>query len=43
MTINYKQAYPPLGSPGSWVKGEVFKEPILIEIAEKVAEITCTS
>ncbi|KAF5471625.1 hypothetical protein F2P56_008403 [Juglans regia] len=29
-------AYSPLGSPGSWVKGEVLKEPILIEIAEKL-------
>ncbi|KAF2306191.1 hypothetical protein GH714_015136 [Hevea brasiliensis] len=24
------------GSPGSWVKGEILKEPILIEIAEKL-------
>jgi diketogulonate reductase-like aldo/keto reductase len=30
------QAYSPLGSPGSWVKGEILKEPILIEIAEKL-------
>lgn len=30
------QAYSPLGSPGSWIKGEVLKEPILIEIAEKL-------
>ncbi|XP_062167838.1 NADPH-dependent aldo-keto reductase, chloroplastic-like [Alnus glutinosa] len=29
-------AYSPLGSPGSWIKGEVLKEPILIEIAEKL-------
>ncbi|XVE96933.1 hypothetical protein REPUB_Repub02eG0266800 [Reevesia pubescens] len=29
-------AYPPLGSPGSWIKGEILKEPILIEIAEKL-------
>ncbi|XP_020423015.1 aldo-keto reductase family 4 member C9 isoform X2 [Prunus persica] len=29
-------AYSPLGSPGSWVKGEVLKEPILNEIAEKL-------
>lgn len=29
-------AYSPLGSPGSWVKGEILKEPILIEIAEKL-------
>ncbi|KAJ4704592.1 Aldo-keto reductase family 4 member like [Melia azedarach] len=29
-------AYSPMGSPGSWVKGEVLKEPILIEIAEKL-------
>ncbi|CAK9185365.1 unnamed protein product [Ilex paraguariensis] len=27
-------AYSPLGSPGSWVKGEILKEPILTEIAE---------
>ncbi|THF99770.1 hypothetical protein TEA_005407 [Camellia sinensis var. sinensis] len=30
------QAYSPLGSPGSWVKGEILKEPILVEIAEKL-------
>ncbi|KAE8099328.1 hypothetical protein FH972_017319 [Carpinus fangiana] len=29
-------AYSPLGSPGSWIKGEVLKEPILIEIGEKL-------
>ncbi|XWS67123.1 hypothetical protein CRYUN_Cryun05aG0259900 [Craigia yunnanensis] len=29
-------AYSPLGSPGSWIKGEILKEPILIEIAEKL-------
>ncbi|XP_057498270.1 NADPH-dependent aldo-keto reductase, chloroplastic-like isoform X1 [Actinidia eriantha] len=29
-------AYSPLGSPGSWVKGEILKEPILVEIAEKL-------
>ncbi|MBA0572258.1 hypothetical protein Golob_002613 [Gossypium lobatum] len=29
-------AYSPLGSPGSWIKGEVLKEPILVEIAEKL-------
>ncbi|XP_039129538.1 NADPH-dependent aldo-keto reductase, chloroplastic-like [Dioscorea cayenensis subsp. rotundata] len=29
-------AYAPLGSPGSWIKGEVLKEPILLEIAEKL-------
>ncbi|CAN1770096.1 NADPH-dependent aldo-keto reductase, chloroplastic [Linum perenne] len=29
-------AYSPLGSPGSWVKGEILKEPILIEIAKKL-------
>ncbi|XP_022978234.1 NADPH-dependent aldo-keto reductase, chloroplastic-like [Cucurbita maxima] len=29
-------AYSPLGSPGSWVKGEILKEPILIEISEKL-------
>ncbi|KDP24551.1 hypothetical protein JCGZ_25115 [Jatropha curcas] len=29
-------AYSPLGSPGSWVKGEILKEPILIEIAQKL-------
>lgn len=30
------QAYSPLGSPGSWLKGEILKEPILIEIGEKL-------
>ncbi|CAI0427319.1 unnamed protein product [Linum tenue] len=25
-----------VGSPGSWVKGEILKEPVLIEIAEKL-------
>lgn len=29
-------AYSPLGSPGSWIKGEVLKEQILVEIAEKL-------
>nr|XP_029124152.1 NADPH-dependent aldo-keto reductase, chloroplastic-like [Elaeis guineensis] len=29
-------AYSPLGSPGSWIKGEVLKDPTLIEIAEKL-------
>ncbi|MQL95315.1 hypothetical protein Taro_027982 [Colocasia esculenta] len=29
-------AYSPLGSPGTWVKGEILKEPALIEIAEKL-------
>ncbi|KAL0545133.1 hypothetical protein IC582_020277 [Cucumis melo] len=29
-------AYSPLGSPGSWLKGEILKEPILIEIGEKL-------
>ncbi|XP_027351521.1 NADPH-dependent aldo-keto reductase, chloroplastic-like isoform X1 [Abrus precatorius] len=29
-------AYSPLGSPGSWIKGEILKEPVLIEIAEKL-------
>lgn len=32
----WMQAYSPLGSPGSWVKGEILKEPILIEIAEQL-------
>jgi len=31
-----KQAYSPLGSPGSWVKGEILKDPILLEIVEKL-------
>lgn len=30
------QAYSPLGSPGSWVKGEILKDPTLVEIAEKL-------
>ncbi|GMN65042.1 hypothetical protein TIFTF001_034106 [Ficus carica] len=29
-------AYSPLGSPGSWVKGEILKEPILPETAENL-------
>ncbi|XP_043690888.1 NADPH-dependent aldo-keto reductase, chloroplastic-like isoform X1 [Telopea speciosissima] len=29
-------AYSPLGSPGSWLKGETLKEPTIIEIAEKL-------
>ncbi|KGN54283.1 NADPH-dependent aldo-keto reductase, chloroplastic [Cucumis sativus] len=29
-------AYSPLGSPGSWLKGEILKEPILTEIGEKL-------
>ncbi|WRX25621.1 NADP-dependent oxidoreductase domain - like 10 [Theobroma cacao] len=29
-------AYSPLGSPGTWIKGEIMKEPVLIEIAEKL-------
>ncbi|XP_074582901.1 NADPH-dependent aldo-keto reductase, chloroplastic-like [Curcuma longa] len=29
-------AFSPLGSPGSWMKGEVLKEPVLIEIAEEL-------
>ncbi|XP_077236868.1 NADPH-dependent aldo-keto reductase, chloroplastic-like [Tasmannia lanceolata] len=29
-------AYSPLGSPGSWVKGQTLKEPTLIEIAKKL-------
>ncbi|KAJ3668925.1 hypothetical protein LUZ60_010875 [Juncus effusus] len=33
-------AYSPLGSPGSWVKGEVLKEKILIEISEKLNKST---
>lgn len=33
-------AYSPLGSPGSWVKGEILKEPILIKIAEKLNKST---
>lgn len=27
-------AYSPLGSPGTWLKGEILKEPVLIEIAK---------
>lgn len=30
------QAYSPLGSPGSWVKGEILKDPTLVEIADKL-------
>jgi alcohol dehydrogenase (NADP+) len=30
------QAYSPLGSPGSWIKGEDLKELILIETGEKL-------
>ncbi|XP_052173902.1 NADPH-dependent aldo-keto reductase, chloroplastic-like [Diospyros lotus] len=29
-------AYSPLGSPGSWVKGQILKEPVLVEIAGKL-------
>ncbi|XAR68905.1 hypothetical protein NMG60_11000317 [Bertholletia excelsa] len=29
-------AYAPLGSPGSWVKGEVLQEQILVKIAQKL-------
>ncbi|KAJ6750202.1 hypothetical protein OIU85_000802 [Salix viminalis] len=29
-------AYAPLGSPGSWIKGDILKEPVLIEIATKL-------
>ncbi|KAE9455589.1 hypothetical protein C3L33_12509, partial [Rhododendron williamsianum] len=29
-------AYSPLGSPGSWVKGEILKDPTLVEIADKL-------
>ncbi|KAK2972300.1 hypothetical protein RJ640_014358 [Escallonia rubra] len=29
-------AYSPMGSPGSWVKGEILKEPVLIELAGKL-------
>ncbi|XP_010037792.2 NADPH-dependent aldo-keto reductase, chloroplastic [Eucalyptus grandis] len=29
-------AYSPLGSPGSWVKGEILKEPVLVEIATEL-------
>lgn len=29
-------AYSPLGSPGSWIKGEILKEPLLVEIAKKL-------
>lgn len=36
MRIVISQAYSPLGSPGSWVKGEILKEPILLETAEKL-------
>ena len=30
------QAYSPLGSPGSWIKGQILKEPLLVEIAKKL-------
>ncbi|KAM2452338.1 hypothetical protein ACFX1W_009673 [Malus domestica] len=33
-------AYSPLGSPGVWVKGEVLKDPVLNEIAEKLNKST---
>ncbi|KAM6550893.1 hypothetical protein CsatB_000701 [Cannabis sativa] len=33
-------AYSPLGSPGSWLKGEILKEPLLVEIAEKLNKST---
>lgn len=36
MKIVILQAYSPLGSPGTWLKGEILKEPILLEIAEKL-------
>ncbi|KAF5180863.1 Nadph-dependent aldo-keto reductase protein [Thalictrum thalictroides] len=29
-------AYSPLGSPGTWLKGEILKDPTLIEIAQKL-------
>ncbi|KAI3851808.1 hypothetical protein MKX03_034163 [Papaver bracteatum] len=29
-------AYSPLGSPGSWIKGEILKDPTLVEIAQKL-------
>ncbi|XP_068643833.1 NADPH-dependent aldo-keto reductase, chloroplastic-like [Aristolochia californica] len=29
-------AYAPLGSPGTWLKGETLKEPVIVEIAEKL-------
>ncbi|KAL4381441.1 hypothetical protein AHAS_Ahas04G0133800 [Arachis hypogaea] len=29
-------AYSPLGSPGSWIKGEILKEPVLIDIAKQL-------
>ncbi|KAJ8899795.1 hypothetical protein K2173_019495 [Erythroxylum novogranatense] len=32
-------AFPPLGSPGSWIKREILKEPTLIEIAEKLNKL----
>ncbi|XP_022143728.1 NADPH-dependent aldo-keto reductase, chloroplastic-like [Momordica charantia] len=35
-TAVHLSAYSPLGSPGSWLKGEILKEPILIEIGEKL-------
>jgi len=34
--FNSLQAYSPLGSPGSWVKGEILKEPVLVEIATEL-------
>ncbi|XP_059667859.1 NADPH-dependent aldo-keto reductase, chloroplastic-like [Cornus florida] len=37
-TSVHLSAYSPLGSPGTWVKGEILKEPILIEIAEKLSK-----
>ncbi|GFY93215.1 NAD(P)-linked oxidoreductase superfamily protein [Actinidia rufa] len=42
-TCAKQPAYSPLGSPGSWVKGEILKEPILVEIAEKLNKVTGTS
>ncbi|KAG9453090.1 hypothetical protein H6P81_005994 [Aristolochia fimbriata] len=29
-------AYSPLGSPGTWLKGETLKEPLILEIGEKL-------
>ncbi|XP_047306361.1 NADPH-dependent aldo-keto reductase, chloroplastic-like [Impatiens glandulifera] len=31
-------AYSPLGSSGTWMKGEILKDPILIEVAEKIGK-----
>ncbi|XP_047307299.1 NADPH-dependent aldo-keto reductase, chloroplastic-like [Impatiens glandulifera] len=31
-------AYSPLGSSGTWVKGEILKDPILNEVAEKIGK-----